>query len=43
VRKGDLLAVIDPSDYQAQLDLAQANLAAAEARWRERTTRAWAA
>jgi membrane fusion protein (multidrug efflux system) len=26
VRKGDLLAVIDPSDYQAQLDLAQANL-----------------
>ena len=31
VRKGDLLAVIDPSDYQAQLDLAQANLAAAEA------------
>ena len=31
VRKGDLLAVIDPSDYQAQLDLAKANLAAAEA------------
>jgi membrane fusion protein, multidrug efflux system len=31
VRKGDLLAVIDPSDYQAQLDLAQANLAAAQA------------
>ncbi len=31
VRKGDLIAVIDPSDYQAQLDLAKANLAAAEA------------
>ena len=31
VKKGDLLAVIDPSDYQAQLDLAHANLAAAEA------------
>ena len=31
VRKGELLAVIDPSDYQAQLDLAQANLAAAQA------------
>ncbi len=31
VRKGDLIAVIDPSDYTAQLDLAQANLAAAEA------------
>jgi membrane fusion protein, multidrug efflux system len=31
VKKGDLLAVIDPSDYQAQLELAQANLAAAEA------------
>ena len=31
IRKGDLIAVIDPSDYQAQLDLAQANLAAAEA------------
>ena len=31
VRKGDLIAVIDPSDYQAQLDLAQANLAAAQA------------
>ena len=31
VRKGDLLAVIDPSDYQAQLELARANLAAAEA------------
>ena len=29
VRKGDLIAVIDPSDYKAQLDLAQANLAAA--------------
>ena len=27
VRKGDLLAVIDPSDYEAQLELAQANLA----------------
>jgi membrane fusion protein (multidrug efflux system) len=31
VKKGDLIAVIDPSDYQAQFDLAQANLAAAEA------------
>jgi len=31
VKKGQLLAVIDPSDYQAQHDLAQANLAAAEA------------
>lgn len=31
VRKGDLIAVIDPSDYQAQLDLAEANLAAAQA------------
>ena len=31
VKKGDLLAVIDPSIYQAQFDLAQANLAAAEA------------
>src|SRR5208282_1473679 len=31
VRKRDLLAVIDPSDYQAQFDLAQANLAAAQA------------
>jgi membrane fusion protein, multidrug efflux system len=31
VRKGDLIAVIDPSDYEAQLELAQANLAAAEA------------
>jgi membrane fusion protein, multidrug efflux system len=31
IHKGDLIAVIDPSDYQAQLDLAQANLAAAEA------------
>ena len=31
IRKGDLIAVIDPSDYKAQLDLAQANLAAAEA------------
>ena len=31
VRKGDLIAVIDPSDYQAQLDLTQANLAAAQA------------
>ena len=31
VRKGDLIAVIDPSDDQAQLDLAQANLAAAQA------------
>jgi membrane fusion protein, multidrug efflux system len=31
VRKGELLAVIDPSDYKAQLELAQANLAAAEA------------
>src|SRR6516165_9523556 len=31
VKKGDLLAVIDPSDYQAQFDLAHANLAAAQA------------
>src|ERR1700728_2171749 len=31
VRKGYLIAVIDPSDYQAQLELAQANLAAAQA------------
>ena len=31
IRKGDLIAVIDPSDYKAQLDLAQANLAAAQA------------
>ena len=31
VRKGDLIAVIDPSDYQAELDLAQANLAGAQA------------
>ena len=31
VHKGDLIAVIDPSDYQAQFDLAQANLAAAQA------------
>jgi membrane fusion protein (multidrug efflux system) len=31
VRKGDLIAVIDPSDYQAQLELAKANLAAAQA------------
>jgi membrane fusion protein (multidrug efflux system) len=31
IRKDDLIAVIDPSDYRAQLDLAQANLAAAEA------------
>jgi membrane fusion protein, multidrug efflux system len=31
VKKGDLLAVIDPSDYQAQLELTQANLTAAEA------------
>ena len=31
IHKGDLIAVIDPADYQAQLDLAQANLAAAEA------------
>jgi membrane fusion protein, multidrug efflux system len=31
VRQGELLAVIDPSDYQAQLELAQANLAAAQA------------
>jgi membrane fusion protein, multidrug efflux system len=31
VGKGDLLAVIDPSDYQAQVELAQANLAAAQA------------
>src|ERR1700734_707968 len=31
IRKDDLIAVIDPSDYQAQLDLAKANLAAAGA------------
>lgn len=31
VHKGDLVAVIDPSDYVAQLALAQANLAVAEA------------
>jgi membrane fusion protein, multidrug efflux system len=31
IRKDDLIAVIDPSDYKAELDLAQANLAAAEA------------
>jgi membrane fusion protein (multidrug efflux system) len=31
VHAGDLIAVIDPSDYEAQLSLAQANLAAAQA------------
>jgi membrane fusion protein, multidrug efflux system len=31
VHKDDLIAVIDPSDYEAQLVLAQANLAAAQA------------
>lgn len=31
VRRGDLIVEIDPSDYQAQLDLAEANLAAAQA------------
>ncbi|GLS19326.1 multidrug resistance protein [Labrys miyagiensis] len=31
VHKGDLIATIDPSDYQAQLELAQANLSAAQA------------
>ena len=31
VHKDQLLAVIDPSDYQARLELAQANLAAAQA------------
>ena len=31
VRQGDLIAVIDPSDYEAQFALAQANLAAAQA------------
>ncbi len=31
VQSGDLIAVIDPSDYEAQLALAQANLAAAQA------------
>ena len=31
VHKGDLIATIDPSDYDAQLALAQANLAAAQA------------
>jgi membrane fusion protein (multidrug efflux system) len=30
VRQGDLIAVIDPSDYEAQLSLAQANLSAAQ-------------
>jgi membrane fusion protein, multidrug efflux system len=31
VRQGDLIAVNDPSDYEAQFALAQANLAAAQA------------
>jgi len=31
VHKGDLIAVIDPSDYEAQLALAQANLSAIQA------------
>ncbi|CAM5765429.1 multidrug resistance protein [Labrys miyagiensis] len=31
VKKGDLIATIDPADYQAQLELAQANLAASQA------------
>jgi membrane fusion protein (multidrug efflux system) len=31
VRQGDLIAVIDPSDYEAQLALSQANLAAVQA------------
>jgi membrane fusion protein, multidrug efflux system len=31
VHKGDLIAIIDPSDYEAQRALAQANLAAAQA------------
>jgi membrane fusion protein (multidrug efflux system) len=31
VKKDDLIAVIDPSDYKAQLELAEANLAAAQA------------
>ena len=31
VRKDQLLAVIDPSDYEARLELAEANLAAAQA------------
>jgi membrane fusion protein (multidrug efflux system) len=31
VHRGDLIAVIDPSDYVAQRDLAEANLAAAQA------------
>ena len=31
VHKGDLIAIIDPSDYEAQLALARANLAAAQA------------
>src|SRR6202453_4072512 len=31
VHKGDLIAIIDPSDYEAQLALAQANLAATQA------------
>lgn len=31
VRRGDLIVEIDPSDFQAQLDLAEANVAAAKA------------
>ncbi|WP_413988232.1 HlyD family secretion protein [Labrys okinawensis] len=31
IHKGDLIATIDPSDYQAQLELTQANLSAAQA------------
>lgn len=31
VRRGDLVVEIDPSDYRAQFDLAEANLAAAQA------------
>jgi len=38
VKKGDLLVEIDPRDYQAKLDQAQAALAAGQARLREAQT-----
>jgi membrane fusion protein (multidrug efflux system) len=38
VKKGDLLVEIDPRDYQARLDQAQAALAAGEARLKEART-----
>ena len=38
VKKGDLLVEIDPRDYQAKLDQAQAALAAGEARLKEAQT-----